>query len=79
LLSRSVAQWRLCRVAGHYWKNALPGSPCSKACASPELRERFRELAAEPVGMTPAEFASAMRADFDAVAKIAKAAGLKPE
>jgi tripartite-type tricarboxylate transporter receptor subunit TctC len=51
----------------------------ANACASPDVREQFRKLAGEPISMAPAEFASSVRAEFDAVAKIAKAAGLKLE
>jgi tripartite-type tricarboxylate transporter receptor subunit TctC len=51
----------------------------AQVCASPDLREQFQKLAGEPVSMAPAEFARLVRAEFDAVAKIAKAAGLKLE
>jgi tripartite-type tricarboxylate transporter receptor subunit TctC len=47
--------------------------------ASPDMREQFQKLAGEPMSMTPAEFARVVRAEFDAVAKIAKTAGVKME
>jgi tripartite-type tricarboxylate transporter receptor subunit TctC len=49
----------------------------AEACASPDVREQFHKLAGEPTSMGSAEFARLVRAEFDAVAEIAKAAGIK--
>ena len=45
----------------------------------PALREPFRKLAAEPLHMTPAEFARFVRRENDSVKQIAKAAGIKAQ
>ena len=47
------------------------------ACASPDVREQFHKLTGEPTSMGSVEFARLVRAEFDAVAKIAKAASIK--
>lgn len=51
----------------------------SPALAAPDLRERFRALAAEPMSMTPVEFARFVRSETDTVARVAKVAGIKPQ
>jgi len=48
-----------------------------RALASPEIKERFASLGAEPMPMTPAEFKAFTRNEVDASAKIVKAAGIK--
>jgi hypothetical protein len=53
------------------------GMDIAEACASPNVREQFHKLTGEPTSMGSAEFARLVRAEFDAVAKIAKAAGIK--
>ena len=49
------------------------------ALKTPEVRERLSADGAEPVGNTPAEFAAVIREELDKWAKVAKAAGIKPE
>ena len=48
-----------------------------RALASPEIRERFASLGAEPMPMTPAEFRAFTRSDVETSAKIVKAANIK--
>jgi len=48
-----------------------------RALASPEIKERFANLGAEPMPMTPAEFRAFTRADVETSAKIVKAANIK--
>lgn len=47
------------------------------AVKSPDLRERFEAQTLEPVGSTPAEFATFIRAEMDRWAPAAKAANIK--
>jgi tripartite-type tricarboxylate transporter receptor subunit TctC len=49
------------------------------ALKTPEVRERLSADGAEPVGNTPAEFATVIRDELDKWANVAKAAGIKPE
>jgi len=51
----------------------------SRTLAAPDLRDQFRKLAAEPMNMTPTEFARFVRSETDAGARVAKAAGIKPQ
>jgi tripartite-type tricarboxylate transporter receptor subunit TctC len=51
----------------------------SRALATPDLRERLVSNVAEPMNMTPAEFAGFIRSETDAAARIIKAAGIKPQ
>jgi len=48
-----------------------------RALASPEIKERFANLGAEPMPMTPAEFRAFTRGDVETSAKIVKAANIK--
>lgn len=48
-----------------------------KALASPDLERRFLQFGAEPVGTTPEEFESFIRAEIDRWAPIVKRAGIK--
>jgi tripartite-type tricarboxylate transporter receptor subunit TctC len=48
-----------------------------RALASPEIKERFANLGAEPMPMTPTEFRAFTRSEVDTSAKIVKAAGIK--
>jgi tripartite-type tricarboxylate transporter receptor subunit TctC len=50
-----------------------------KALRSPDLRKRFAEISAEPVGDTPAEFSAFIEADAKKWGKLIQAAGLKVE
>jgi tripartite-type tricarboxylate transporter receptor subunit TctC len=50
-----------------------------KALRSPDLRKRFAEISAEPVGDTPAEFSAFIEADARKWGKLIQAAGLKVE
>ena len=49
----------------------------SKTLAMPEVRKRFDELGLEPVGNTPAEFASVIKKEMPEWAKVIKDAGIK--
>jgi tripartite-type tricarboxylate transporter receptor subunit TctC len=50
-----------------------------KVLGTPELRERFRQLGAEPLPMQPAAFDAFLAADTRATGRIAKAANIKPQ
>jgi len=45
----------------------------------PDTRERFAALNLEPVGISPEQFAQFLKDDLEKYARIAKAAGIKPE
>jgi tripartite-type tricarboxylate transporter receptor subunit TctC len=51
----------------------------AKALESADVRERFASQGAEPVGSTPEAFAKFMHADIAKIAKLIKAAGIKPD
>lgn len=51
----------------------------SRALSAPDLREQFRGLAAETMSMTRTEFARFVRSEAEAAARVAKAAGIKPQ
>jgi tripartite-type tricarboxylate transporter receptor subunit TctC len=53
------------------------GRDVVRAMAQPDLRERFANLGAEPVDMTPAQFSRFVRGEIEDVARIGKAAGIK--
>jgi len=46
---------------------------------SAEVKERFANLGAEPMPMTPAEFRNFVRAEIEESAKVIKAAGIKAQ
>ena len=48
----------------------------ARVLATPELRERLAKLGAEPMSMTPAEFARFVRSEIDDSARIGRAAGI---
>ncbi len=50
-----------------------------KALQSPEIRERFARLGAEPTPMQPAEFDALIRSELAANAPLVKAAGIKAQ
>ena len=47
--------------------------------AAPEVREKFQKAGAEPLTMTPDEFSRFVRTEMTDIAKIVKAAGIKPQ
>lgn len=49
------------------------------ALASPDVREQLAKLSAEAMSMTPVEFARFVRSEAESVARIVKAAGIKPQ
>lgn len=49
----------------------------NKALQAPEVRERLAALGAEPMSMTPAEFARFVKSEIEDSARIARAAGIK--
>jgi tripartite-type tricarboxylate transporter receptor subunit TctC len=51
----------------------------ARVLKTPELRERFRQLGAEPLTMQPAAFDAFLAADTQATGRIAKAANIKPQ
>jgi len=51
----------------------------ARAISSPDLRGEFAKLGFEPMSMTSAEFASFVRSEMESAARIAKAAGIKPQ
>ena len=53
------------------------GRDVVRAMSMPDLRERFANLGAEPVEMTPAQFAHFVRSETEDVARIGKAAGIR--
>jgi len=54
-------------------------SEIRKALAVAEVKKRFIELAADPVGSTPAALAAYTRSEIAKWAKVIKSAGIKPE
>jgi tripartite-type tricarboxylate transporter receptor subunit TctC len=48
-----------------------------KALAMPEVRQKFDELGLEPIGNTPAEFATVIQKETPAWAKVIREAGIK--
>ena len=60
-------------VVDKIWKDT------DRALASPDVVERMAKLAAEPMHMKPAEFASFVKSERVDTAKIVKAAGIKPQ
>jgi tripartite-type tricarboxylate transporter receptor subunit TctC len=55
------------------------GQDIARAFAMPDLRERLASNVAEPLDITPAEFARFIRSETEAAARIIKAAGIKPQ
>ena len=51
----------------------------ARALATPDVRDRLSKLGAEPMNMTPAEFARLVRSEIDSAARVVKAAGIKPQ
>ena len=51
----------------------------ARALAAPELQEQFAKLGFEPMSMSSAEFASFVRDEMEAAARVAKEAGIKPQ
>ena len=51
----------------------------ARAISSPDLGGEFAKLGFEPMSMTPADFARFVRSEMEAAARIAKAAGMKPQ
>ena len=47
--------------------------------AAPDVGEQLATLGAEPMRMTSAEFARFVRSETEAVARIMKTAGIKPQ
>ena len=51
----------------------------ARALATPDVRDRLSKLGAEPMNMTPAEFARFVRSESDGAVRVVKAAGIKPQ
>lgn len=51
----------------------------SRALAAPDLRQQLAKLSAEPMSMTSAEFARFVRSEAESAARVARAAGIKPQ
>ena len=50
-----------------------------KVLAAADVKKRFLDLAADPVGSTPAELAAYRRSELVKWAKVIKSAGITPE
>jgi len=51
----------------------------ARAVSSPDLRGEFAKLGFEPMSSTQADFARFVRSEMESAARIAKAAGIKPQ
>ena len=51
----------------------------ARVLAAQDVRERLAKLGAETMNMTPAEFGRFVRSEADSVARIVRAAGIKPQ
>jgi tripartite-type tricarboxylate transporter receptor subunit TctC len=51
----------------------------AQVVATPEVRERLANLGAEPMVMTPVEFARFVRAETEAAERVVRMAGIKPQ
>jgi tripartite-type tricarboxylate transporter receptor subunit TctC len=51
----------------------------AQAMRSPEVRERFARLGAEPAAMTPGEFAQFVRNEIDSAERVARVSGIKAQ
>ena len=51
----------------------------ARALAAPDVRERLAKLSAETMSMAPDEFARFVQSEAESVARIIKAAGIKPQ
>jgi len=51
----------------------------ARALATPDVRDRLTKLGAEPMNMTPAEFARFVRSEIDGAVRVVKAAGITPQ
>jgi tripartite-type tricarboxylate transporter receptor subunit TctC len=51
----------------------------AQVMASPDVRERFARLGAEPAAMTPAEFSKFVRAEIDNAERVARISGIKAQ
>jgi tripartite-type tricarboxylate transporter receptor subunit TctC len=51
----------------------------ARALATPDVRDRLSKLGAEPMNMTPVEFARFVRNEVESAGQVLKAAGIKPQ
>jgi tripartite-type tricarboxylate transporter receptor subunit TctC len=51
----------------------------ARALATPDVRDRLAKLGAEPMNMTPVEFARFVRDEIEGAGRVLKAAGIKPQ
>jgi len=51
----------------------------ARALAMPDMRDRLTKMGAEPMSMTPTEFARFVRSEIDGAVRVVKAAGIKPQ
>jgi len=87
----TVAESALPRFEYTFWNGlwAPAGTPApvadkiardlAQAMRSPEVRERFARLGAEPAAMTPGEFAQFVRTEIDNAQRVARASGIKAQ
>jgi len=54
-------------------------SELNKALAMADVKKRFLDLAADPIGSTPEELAAYNKSEIEKWAKLIKLAGIKPE
>ena len=53
------------------------GRDVARVVAAPDVRERFAGLGAEPMAMTPTQFARFVRSEIEDAARVARAAGIR--
>jgi tripartite-type tricarboxylate transporter receptor subunit TctC len=51
----------------------------NKALATPEMKERFAKLGAEPMDMNPAQFDTFLRDEYNVLGDVMRASGAKPQ
>jgi len=85
-ISESVAGYEFMGWYGLVAPARTPGAIMSKlnaeligALKTPEFRERLAGLGAEPIGTTPQEFATHIRAEVEKMRKAVKAAGVRAD
>ena len=51
----------------------------NKALQTADMKERFAKIGAEPMGMTPAEYDSFIRSEYNVLGEVMRASGAKPQ
>jgi hypothetical protein len=64
----------------HPFDNYSSGAPDrGPACWSPDVQEKLAKLGAEPMRMTPAQFAVFVRSEAEASKRLVQGLGIKPQ